>query len=296
MTHPVKKEYPVLREGEDFYVLSEEVGRGSRAKRFVWVGIGNRRAIFKFDDEKKFRKGEDCSEKMASEIAKVLGYNVVDIELAEGINGQEGLLSFMFVEREKDEVHHDAEDIFRINKENEKECYTIEKMEKRIKDEYPTVDFGDFLRIMFFDALVGERDRHAGNWGIMLKNDEYSISPLYDTANCLLLHFANDEYMKNNTKTPEIFQSFINRNKTAIFKDDFSGNYSPVDSIVDYLLTRYPEFTKREIHNLFKLNDGIIEEIVDMIPSTRMSDGRKEWVIKFLKTQRDKIKEKGVEK
>lgn len=294
--------YKILHEGVDFE--AEEsfggTGKGTRAKKYVVVKspCGKERgAYFKYDNGKKFRQGEECSEKIASEIAKVLGYQTAEIELAESINGEHGLISYLFINPDKNEIHIDMEDYFPdINKESESHLYTIEKLKNRLAEKFPDVDFEDFLRICFFDALVGERDRHIGNWGLTTKNGIHNISPLYDTASCLLRDFQNPKILQKYTKNDEKFNQYINNNKLAIYKESTNENFSPTNSFIDYLLDNYPSFAHREIHNLFKLKDAIIDTIVNKIPKERMTNEHKKYIIKYLKQQRDSFIQKGAKK
>lgn len=291
----LKSKYEVLREGRDFYVSPDmEIAKGSRAKRVVYVKAKRRYAIFKYDDGMKYRKGEDCSEKIASELAKAIGYKAADIDLAVSASGDPGIISYLFVDKTKHEYHFDAEDLFGVGKENENTEYSIKKMHDMITEMFPLVDFNDFLRIILFDALVGERDRHAGNWGITVRTGGSGpiseISPIYDTANCLLLHFQNEEYMDKNTKDDATFRDFINKNHLALYTDNFSGNYTPPLAVVDYLLRGYPDFMYEEARRLKRnLKDGTIERILAKMPEGRMPEKRKEYIIKFVKMQRDDI-------
>lgn len=293
------RDYRILKEGRDFYVLpNDEITRGSRAKRLVYTKNGRKQAIFKYDDGIKYRNGEDCSEKIASELAKALGHEAANIELAESISGEPGILSYLFIDKSKGENHYDAEDLLGINKNNERQEYSIKNIHRRLEADFPDVDFGDFLKIVVFDALVGERDRHTGNWGITVKPHDIGrkISPMYDTANCLLLHFQNEEYMNNKVRDDETFHKFINKNHLALYTDDYSKNYSPPVSVIEYLIKEYPDFMKSEIGIIKdKLKDGLIDHIVDKVPDSRIPLARKTYIKRFLKMQRDDIIKKGEE-
>lgn len=288
-----RRKYSILKEGVDFYELQENVNGGTRAKKLVYIPAVKRKAIFKFDNGKKFRKGEDCSEKLASEFAKALHYPTAEIDLAESIIGEPGLLSYLFVDKDRGESHEDMESYLDINKQNESTEYTIKNMETVFKMMFSDASFEDFLRILFFDALIGERDRHIGNWGILTKNGKRRVSPLYDTANCLLTHFQDENYRRRVLAKENGFISFINQNKTAIYRDDSPKNYSPTDSVIDYLLCHYPEFTKHEIKNLKRLNDGIIENIIKKLPESRMDNELKRYIVQYVKIQKDIIIKKG---
>lgn len=285
--------YRVLRESIDFFGLPESVNKGTRAKKLVWVKGKNQKAIFKFDNGKKYRIGEDCSEKIACELAKVLNYPTAEIDLAESITGEMGLLSYLFIDKNKNESHEDIESYLDITKENEYCKYTIKNLESIFRRQFSDINFDDFLRIVFFDALVGERDRHVGNWGIVTRGNTRKISPLYDTANCLLVHFQNPKYMDTKTKTDADFAKFVNKNQLALYRDDIPEKYSPTSSIVDYLLIHHQKLTLSEINNLKKLKDDIIKNIINKIPDDRMKQKHKEYIIKYLKEQRDIFLQKG---
>ena len=53
------------------------------------------------------------------------------------------------------------------------------------------------MKILIFDALVGEQDRHEENWGIIRKDGTYKLSPLYDNGDNLLRQFYDESYNKN---------------------------------------------------------------------------------------------------
>lgn len=43
----------------------------------------------------------------------------------------------------------------------------------------------DFWEMVLFDAILGNNDRHPGNWSIVKKGNERSLSPIYDNGACL---------------------------------------------------------------------------------------------------------------
>ena len=61
----------------------------------------------------------------------------------------------------------------------------IDNMEKTIKiDDNLKEKFWDMFII---DVLIGNTDRHNGNWGILIdiKNGKRKFSPIYDCGSCL---------------------------------------------------------------------------------------------------------------
>ena len=56
-----------------------------------------------------------------------------------------------------------------------------EKLEGIERDEY----LRSFWRMFLFDAILGNRDRHEGNWGFYRVNQKSRFSPVIDNGSCL---------------------------------------------------------------------------------------------------------------
>lgn len=71
------------------------------------------------------------------------------------------------------------------------------------------MDFGlvsrDFWEMVLFDAILGNNDRHPGNWSIVKKGNERTLSPIYDNGACLfpraMRKFESDKYEWLKTRT-----------------------------------------------------------------------------------------------
>ena len=239
--------------------------------------------MFKYEHE-NYECSEACSEKMAYEIAKVLGYKCAKIELAKDTENNIGVLNYLFSDREKS-PHTDI--VTYLNKEsNERsEYYTVSNIKKTL-DEIDKSLFQGFIRIMVFDALIGEQDRHEENWGITEKNGKYSISPLYDNGDSLLREFKNKDMLKKFQNGERDFDAYINRSKTLIYKEDKKKRYKHFE-LIDFLNKNYHEMVKTEIDNLNKLTDNDIDLIVNRIPSELLTNGQKEYIICYLRKRRD---------
>ena len=55
-----------------------------------------------------------------------------------------------------------------------------------------------FYDMFIIDSLIGNTDRHNGNWGFIYDkiNDKYSFSPIYDNGSCLNPMLDDEEIMK----------------------------------------------------------------------------------------------------
>lgn len=278
-------EYPIKKQGKDFIFTSIVMIKGKRRKRVVWDKKENKIAIFKYEG---YNCTESCSEKMSYEIAKVLNYPCAKIELAEDENGVLGILNYLFINI-KEAEHTDI--IAYINKKDtdRKQFYTITNIKKCL-DQLDAMLFNQFLKILVFDALIGETDRHEENWGIIIKNEHYQISPLYDNGCNLLREFKDEKLAEQYYTGKKKFDAYIERSKSLIYNETTGRRYTHFQLIKE-LYKEYPDVIKKEIINIDNLTDNKIEEIVKSIPNQMMSDKQKEYIIKFIKIRKEKLKE-----
>ena len=187
----------------------------------------------------------------------------------------------------------------------------------------------DFIDILIFDAIIGNSDRHQGNWGFIHKREITSnenpkslktvfknlrkrkredvskdrISPIYDSGCCLGREFSDDVLIKK-LKEPESFDSFIRGSKAELRCDD-----APQKKVTHFELLRFimnsDQTYKSHIENrikaicdIFKDEQlkNIIENIEAEIPEKvksrcKMSDERKQFIIKVITTRINKLKE-----
>lgn len=277
------KYYKINLETKDFDLIeNNSIIKGSRRKKLVF-DKSKRIAMFKYERE-NYECSEASSEKIAYEISKILGYRCAKIELAKDTENKIGVLNYLFSDK-KVSPHTDI--VTYLNKESNirSEYYTISNIKKTL-DEIDKSLFQGFIRIMIFDALIGEQDRHEENWGITEKNGKYFISPLYDNGDSLLREFKKQEVLEKYQNGDKDFDSYINRSKTWIYRDDKEKRYGHFE-LIDFLNNNYHEIVKKEINNLEKLTDNSIKLIVYRIPKELLTNEQKEYIICYLRKRRD---------
>ena len=135
-----------------------------------------------------------------------------------------------------------------LNK-NEKDrprFYTISNIKKEL-DQLDVNLFCDFIKIMVFDALVGEQDRHEENWGISYVNNHYCMSPLYDNGCSLLKDFKKEEIASPYYNGIKDFDAYIKKSKTYFYKEDNKTRFKHFELVQD-LYFRYPNDVKKKNH------------------------------------------------
>lgn len=277
------KKYFIKTPKKDFKFLEINYNvKGSRKKKLVIDNRGNR-VFFKYEHS-DYEVSEACSEKMSYEIANILGYECAKIELARDLAGNLGVLNYLFIDIGNVE-HMDAVSYLNIHGDERPKYYTISNIEETL-NKLDKKLFKDFMKILIFDALVGEQDRHEENWGIEKIGGKYKLSPLYDNGCNLLREFRDLDYANSYYSGKKDFDAYINRSKTIIYKEDNKTKYRHFE-LIEYLNNIYHKEIQKEINNLNKLTDKDIEKIVDRIPDELLDKKHKEHIIIYLKKRRD---------
>lgn len=283
----IMEKYPIKKYNIDFHFIDINTSlKGSREKKVVKDKFNNK-AIFKYEGE-GYLVSEACSEKLSYEIAKVLGYDCARIELAQDNEGRLGILNYLFVDID-DKIHMDVVVYLNKNNESRENFYTLENIKSTL-DSMDTKLFEGFIRIMIFDALVGEQDRHEENWGIEIIDDSYKISPFYDNGCNLLREFKDENLAMKYYNGQKNFDSYVTRSKTYIYNDKTRKRYKHFE-LVNHLNKFYPKIVKNEILKLNKLNDSVISEIVNKIPDELITQKHKDFIILYIKKRRDILQE-----
>ncbi|MDF0478958.1 HipA domain-containing protein [Vagococcus sp. PNs007] len=100
-----------------------------------------------------------------------------------------------------------------------------------------------FFKMLFFDYLIGNQDRHCENWGLIydINISEYRMSPVYDNGSSLLNGYA-DKRIDQMLTDKQMLEAYINRAK-SIFT--VNGVKNPEYKILLEYLLEYD-------YNLFK--------------------------------------------
>lgn len=84
------------------------------------------------------------------------------------------------LERDKELYQYTYEDITAMLTENMKSTNVAETIER-------------FWDMLIVDALIGNFDRHGGNWGFIKRDNKYRIAPVYDNGSSLYPKLNTDE-------------------------------------------------------------------------------------------------------
>lgn len=166
----------------------------------------------------------------------------------------------------------------------------IETIENQLV--YDVNDLKEFFWDMFIaDSLVGNFDRHNGNWGFLINESlkKIAIAPIYDCASCLYPQLT-DEKMTEIINNNEEMEARVFVFPTSALKiNDKKINY------FDYISNLENEDCNKALLRIFpKINMEKINNIIDETSS--ISNSRKEFYKKILKLRYEKILKYSYEK
>lgn len=129
----------------------------------------------------------------------------------------------------------------------------------------------NFEDLMLFDAVIGNRDRHLGNFGILFdneKNDFIGPAPIFDNGESILnycdlykeLDFEMYSTFRNKLEQPfwKVFENYVSERHLQIFKnlENFKFERHPLYNVSEIILERL----EKHFHNISREALKIIEK------------------------------------
>jgi hypothetical protein len=210
---------PLLKESD--YIVKNRHLDGDAPKQFI-------KAYF-YEEDSKVRRGSSSSwlpyiaktaekwyphesviEYMINRIGQVLGLNMNEIRLLR-VNGQIRFLSKYFLKKNEKLIHGAeicgehlgdmmlAKEIAE-HKPTSRELFTFEFIKDSIRSVFPDCFESllcELVKMVTFDALAGNNDRHFYNWGVIDTKKKTSklptFAPIYDSARGLYWNHSDEK-------------------------------------------------------------------------------------------------------
>lgn len=262
---------------------------GSEVKMTYY--IGNKKHMVKFPDP-IIEKNKDISyinnqysEYIGSKIFKLFNIETQEVELVTcQINGKTKIAVACLDFLDEDEVLIEFKNIsYSLNPEK--------KYDSSIEDIYeminllPNLDnkqivIEEFWKRFIIDALIGNTDRHLGNWGFIKKNDRYRLSPVYDCGSALN-PLIDERKMEELLHNPLELKNISYNIKTA---------YKMNNKKVDYIdiFKSMPDDLKKQIKIIVPMiNMNKIKEIIYNIEC--LSNVQKEFYYKTILIRKESM-------
>lgn len=277
----------------DFTECTEELNNYKGSEKKKTLVYDNKKYLVKFPDPIREKNknisyiNNAFSEYVGSNIFRIVGFNTQNTILGKYMyNGKEKIVcacedftnenydlyefeSLALSTNPDKKIGTELEDILEVVE----ECKMIDTIDTREK----------FWDMFVIDSIIGNTDRHNGNWGFILnnKNKEITFAPIYDCGSCLNPMLEDKEMEKLNDT--ELKNLAINC-YSCIKENGKKINY------MTYIKSMKNEECNKAIYRMYHKID--IEEINKFIDEILyMSDVRKDFYKKIIKLRYDIVKE-----
>ena len=247
----------------------------------------------------KYYPLESITEQLISDTGKWFGFNLADSKICR-IGGQIRFLSRYFLKEHTDELYHGADmyagylndkqfvddiELQRMTQSFFTISFTRDVLSHFFKDSFNEI-FKSFMLMLFFDALIGNNDRHMYNWGII--RDVYGeklaeFSPIYDSARGLLWNETEgkiDEILNTKNRKEQFIKKYCknSRPKIGIENKENVNHFELIKSYDSYY--KNTQF----VQELFTENkvEGVIENF-NIKYKTLISNNRRSLVTDILR-------------
>ncbi len=234
----------------DDWNIYEGSSEGSGASKKIWLTKDNKIAVFKYP--KVVRYDENCnpiyskeylSEKIASIIAKRIDIDCAEIEIGTR-ERQIGCISYD--KKGKTEIllegiyfitaKYPKYNMDKLVDEDKMEYYSVEMIEKCIKPFSKISDIMfSFYKMLIFDFIIGNRDRHQNNWGMIFNyKDIMSIRfcYLYDNGSSLCSYVDEESIDRYIGRDKVAFNSLVDTKSRSRIRIDSKLKKEPTHSEV----------------------------------------------------------------
>lgn len=185
---------PILLDGDapKQFIKVYEYGLAKRGNRASWIPYIAKTA-------EKWYPHESIIEYLINRIGIELGLMMNQVKLIR-INGQIRFLSRYFLQRDEILIHgaevfgdylanHMVAKAIADDRKVAKQLFNFKFTEDAIRHQYPAFAddlLNELVKMLIFDAIVGNNDRHFYNWGLITSkirdNKPPRIAPIYDSA------------------------------------------------------------------------------------------------------------------
>ncbi|MDE7128002.1 MAG: HipA domain-containing protein, partial [Bacteroidales bacterium] len=260
---------------------------GTRDKAVVENPMDSSLYYFKTSLKKKVidYKYEFWSEIIASEIGDALGLEILHYDVAWKDNCL-GCLSKSMIDQENEELQEGYKWLTGFDaqyKVNDKEAYTFQAIERLMANRFKQEGFiKDIIKIIIFDSIIGNEDRHQENWSIIVRNkrtdhntlfrrkradieSSYKFAPIYDSGSSMGRELT-DSKISQMLKDSVQLEAYIKRGQSEIHWEGEKGKQKHLELISKISANGYKDIIIEIIQSINqKYNEGTIIDIISNI-------------------------------
>ncbi len=281
--------------------LVEPVGGDPEAgPLWIFKPVRKRRVVH--DDQTPWFE-EDWAEYVATRVGELLGLPVAGIDLAVR-DGRRGVISPSFVPDPGHPPTFGNELLFRedpdypLDAKGEVPGYRPERCLELLREHGPPVGSAPAFRsasdafagYLLLDAVVANTDRHHENWTVLQHRGSSRLAPCYDLGTCLGFQLTDVERQERleTTDRNRTVRAWCERGHSRAFEDQ----PALVDVAVDAVAAASEAARALLIERLGLLTDTHLTQVVDAVPTDRMSRWAGKFAIEAIRINRARLLER----
>lgn len=266
-----------MKELIDFTNAKEELNSYKGSEKKKTLIYNNKKYLVKFPDPVREKNknisyvNNAFSEYIGSNIFKLLGFNTQNTILGIYIyNSKEKIVCACEDFTDNEKTLYEFENLVLSFNPDKKIDTDINDIMSILNESSTLINLEDtihnFWNIFIIDALIGNTDRHNGNWGFLKSKEKIEFAPIYDCGSCLNPMLNEEEIEKISDK--EIKNLALNT-YSCLKEDNKKINY------FEYITSLKNEYCNKSLLEIYpKINLEKIEKLIEDIP---MSDVRKKF-------------------
>lgn len=287
--------YPIMEVRPEWVLLPEEMG----SKTKLWYSSQEDQEAHWLFKHPREGTGEHWAEKIAAEVASILGIAHAKVELAR-FQGNRGSATESFV-RPGETLDHGNQVLERVVRDYDPEK-TFHQSSHTLENIWQAIDdvFGDpaaqesarsrFAEYLVLDALIGNTDRHHENWGILrgrADDRESLMAPSFDHASSLGRELSDER--RDRLLAESRVRDYAERGRGAIYWSvDEPYGPSPLE-LARRAARRHPDIFRPALTKLERLDEGAMNDLVDRVPACWMTPSSREFAVALMRCNLEQL-------
>lgn len=273
----------------DDWKESETFREGSGRSEKKWLEKDGKIGLFKFPKQSgNTTTYEYVSEKLASDIAKKIELPCAEIDIGT-YKGRIGCMSHLVIDYPTEILMEGLDFILMLYPMYNKDTLVDEESGKKystdmvftilrnlsdIHNSYPDIFIDDFVKILIFDFVIGNSDRHHSNWALVYKAEAIynshnfftmpefipKISPLYDNGSSLCA-LEREEKIADIIRDKNRFNAMCSSKSKAMFFSE-NGKRFTHEGLLDYIFITKKYNSDFPLKVCSTLTEKVVSEIL----------------------------------
>jgi len=295
--------FKVISIDDDAPEFPEQLG----TKEKYWLRYEGQRCLFKIG---RPDTGENWAEKIASELADLLGLPHAHYDLAEW-KGRRGVLSPLVVPEtgrlimgnELLAVIHTGYPMLEVRRVRD---HTLNRIHALLGNDvigHPpdwtspsdkiSSAYDLFLGYLLFDAWIANQDRHHENWGLINDQERIYLAPSYDHAASMGQN-ETDAVRKDRLTTKDRgrhISTYVTKARSAIYDSKTSKKALLTLELFVKAAERSPDAAKIWLDQLNQVSEKACQSLFEQLPDSEITPLAKQFAIKMLELNKQRLLE-----